>query len=116
MFEDEEPAAPRNIGTTRPPRSRALLITVGVLVGLFLVFTAFSSFWTERLWFGSVGYEGVFNRMVGTRIALFAGFGALMALAVGINTTSTAGEHPATTRRLSPQHTAACGPARICAR
>lgn len=85
MFEDEEPAAPRNIGTTRPPRSRALLITVGVLVGLFLVFTAFSSFWTERLWFGSVGYEGVFNRMVGTRIALFAGFGALMALAVGVN-------------------------------
>ena len=71
---------------TEPPRrSRALLITVGSLVVLFLAFTGFASFWTERLWFGSVGYQDVFTTLLRTKVGLFAVFGLVMALAVGAN-------------------------------
>ena len=70
---------------TPPRRSRALLITVGLLVVLFLAFTGFSAFWTERLWFSSVGYQEVFTTLVRTKIGLFAVFGIVMALAVGAN-------------------------------
>jgi uncharacterized membrane protein (UPF0182 family) len=85
MYEDEEHDRPRDIGNGRPPRSRALLITVGILIALFLSMTAFTSFWTERLWFSSVGYQGVFSKMIGTRLALFFGFGVLMAGLVALN-------------------------------
>ncbi len=79
----DEPAkvprpAPRASG-----RSRALLITAGVLVVGFMGLTALSSFWTERLWFGDVGYASVFSRLLWTKVALFFVFGALMTLSVG---------------------------------
>jgi uncharacterized membrane protein (UPF0182 family) len=85
MYEDEEPDQVRRMPQQRPPRSRALLITVGILVGLFLVLTGFASFWTERLWFESVGYASVFSKLVVTRIGMFAAFGAVMAAVVGLN-------------------------------
>jgi uncharacterized membrane protein (UPF0182 family) len=84
MFENEGPAD-RGTAATRPPRSRALLITIGVLVGLFLAVTLFASFWTERLWFASLGYESVFTKQIYTRIGLFLACMAVMALVVGIN-------------------------------
>ncbi|MBE7323543.1 UPF0182 family protein [Nocardioides sp. Y6] len=70
-----------------PPqkRSRALVVTAVVLLVGFLLLTAFSSFWTERLWFASVDYSGVFTTLVLTRVGLFVVFGALMALVVGLN-------------------------------
>lgn len=82
---DSEPRPPRRPqrGRTAPSgRSRALLITAGVLVALFVALAALSSFWTERLWFASVGYGSVFSTMVWTRIFLFGGFGLLMAASV----------------------------------
>ena len=86
MFDDEGPAeARRTPAQTRPPRSRALLITVGVLVALFLAMTAFSSFWTERLWFEAVGYESVFTKLLVTRVSLFLVFGLFMAGVVAAN-------------------------------
>jgi len=85
MFEDEEPDQVRRMPQQRPPRSRALLITVGILVGLFLLMTGLASFWTERLWFESVGYASVFNKLVVTRIGLFAAFGVVMAAVVALN-------------------------------
>lgn len=77
------------VRSAEPPgpsrRSRALIITAVVLVVAFLALTGASSFWTERLWFSSFGYGGVFTTLVWTRIALFAVFGVLMALAVGVS-------------------------------
>ena len=84
MFEDDEPETVTQ-APEPPRRSRAMLITVGLLVVLFLAFTGFSAFWTERLWFSSVGYQKVFTTLVQTKVGLFVVFGTLMALAVGAN-------------------------------
>jgi uncharacterized membrane protein (UPF0182 family) len=76
----------RPLSADRPPsRSRALLITAGVLVIGFLLLTAVASFWTERLWFKSVGYGDVFTRLLWTRVGLFFTFAVVMALVVGLN-------------------------------
>jgi uncharacterized membrane protein (UPF0182 family) len=85
MFEDEEPEVARPGASQRPPRSRALVITIAVMIALFLAMTGFSSFWTERLWFSSVGYTSVFSKLVGTKVLLFAVFGLLMAAVVAVN-------------------------------
>nr|WP_179519473.1 UPF0182 family protein [Nocardioides perillae] len=66
-------------------RSRALVITAVVLAGLFVLLTALSSVYTERLWFDAVGYLGVFSTVLWTRVGLFLVFGALMAIVVGVN-------------------------------
>ena len=79
---DPRAVAPRS---EQRSRSRALIITAGVLLGGFLALTAFSAFWTERLWFQSLGYTSVFTTLLWTRIGLFLVFGAVMALAVGAN-------------------------------
>jgi uncharacterized membrane protein (UPF0182 family) len=73
------------LGPRPAPRSRALLITAGVLVVGFLALTAIASFWTEKLWFSSIGYSGVFTRLLWTRLGLFAIFGLLMGVVVGLN-------------------------------
>ena len=69
----------------RSSRSRALVITAAVLVVAFIALTGFSSFWTERLWFGSVGYSEVFSTLLWTRVGLFLVFGGLMAAVVALN-------------------------------
>jgi hypothetical protein len=81
---DESPRKPRR-PTNPPRRSRALLITAGLVVVGFIALTGIASFWTERLWFDSIGYSSVFSKLVWTRIWLFFGFGGLMAVAVGLN-------------------------------
>jgi len=88
LFDDERPRRPggsADLGRPSSGRSRALLITVVVLVVSLLGLTGFSAFWTERLWFGSVGYAGVFSTMVWTQVVLFVAFGVLMAVMVGVN-------------------------------
>lgn len=85
MFgDDPQPGRPQPAATA-PRRSRSLVITAGVLLAAFLLFTGFASFWTERLWFKSVDYAGVFTTLLWTRIGLFLVFGALMAGVVGLN-------------------------------
>ena len=69
----------------RSRRARILLFTVlGVIVAFFLV-TLFASIYTDRLWYGSVGYSGVYDKMLWTRVGLFFGFGLLMAAGVAVN-------------------------------
>ncbi len=69
----------------RISRARLLLfVVVGVIVAIFLV-TMFASLYTDRLWYSSVGYSGVFDTMLWTRVGLFVGFGALMGGAVAAN-------------------------------
>ncbi|AJE82468.1 integral membrane protein [Streptomyces albus] len=70
----------------RPSRRvRTLLMTLGVLAVLAMVFVMFAGFWTDWLWYRSVGYSSVFTTTLWTKIGLFFVFGLLMAVAVGVN-------------------------------
>ncbi|ARF57316.1 UPF0182 family membrane protein [Streptomyces gilvosporeus] len=79
------PSGPR-IRVGRPSRrARTLLMTLGALAVLAMLFVMFSGFWTDWLWYRSVHYSSVFTTTLWTKIGLFFAFGAVMALAVGIN-------------------------------
>ncbi|GAA1936164.1 UPF0182 family membrane protein [Nocardioides marmoribigeumensis] len=69
----------------RPQRRRALLYTALVMVALFFAFSAFTSIWTDRLWFSSVDYPQVFRTVIATRVILFIVFGALFGGFVAAN-------------------------------
>ncbi len=77
------PSAPRPTPSSSR-RPGALVITAIVLVLGFMLLSGFASFWTERLWFKSVGYSGVFTTLLLTRIGLFFVFAGLMAATVGV--------------------------------
>jgi uncharacterized membrane protein (UPF0182 family) len=80
LEEDFDDFAPR-----RSRRARILLLSVlGVIVAFFLI-TLFASIYTDRLWYGELGYSGVYDTMLWTRVGLFFGFGLLMALSVAAN-------------------------------
>src|SRR3954447_24793903 len=72
----------------RPRRSRRarilLFVVLGVIAGFFLI-TMFASLYTDRLWYSSVGYSGVYDKMLWTRVGLFFGFGLLMTASVAGN-------------------------------
>ena len=55
----DRPSGPTGPSAARPtPSSRrpgALVITAIVLILAFMLLSGFASFWTERLWFRSVG-------------------------------------------------------------
>jgi uncharacterized membrane protein (UPF0182 family) len=53
-------------------RRRPLAIIGAVLVGLYLLLTSAGSFWTDYLWFESVGYENVWQRRLGMSLLLGA--------------------------------------------
>ncbi|MBL1095850.1 UPF0182 family membrane protein [Streptomyces coffeae] len=79
------PTGPR-IRVGRPSRRvRTLLMTLGVLAVLAMLFVMFAGFWTDWLWYRSLHYSSVFSTTLKTKIGLFAVFGALMAVAVGLN-------------------------------
>ncbi|GAB3029780.1 UPF0182 protein [Nocardioides flavus (ex Wang et al. 2016)] len=82
----QRPGGPGGPGGVRPAvasrRPGALVITAIILVVAFMLLSAFASFWTERLWFGSVGYQEVFTTLLLTRIGLFLVFAGLMAATV----------------------------------
>ena len=84
----QRPGGNGGSGGARPAtasrRPGALVITAIVLVLAFMLLSAFASFWTERLWFGSVGYEEVFTTLLLTRIGLFFVFAGLMAAVVAV--------------------------------
>lgn len=66
-------------------RARTLLMTLGVLAVLAMAFVMFAGFWTDWLWYRSVEYSSVFTTTLWTKVGLFAVFGLLMGLAVGLN-------------------------------
>ncbi|WP_244247011.1 UPF0182 family protein [Nocardioides euryhalodurans] len=78
-------AAQRPQADVAPRRSRALLITAGVLIVGFFALTTFSAFWTDKRWFDEVGFEKVFTTLIWTRVGLFTFFALLMAAFVGVN-------------------------------
>jgi uncharacterized membrane protein (UPF0182 family) len=76
------PQPAQGAGRRRPS---PLLLTAAVLVVLFVLLSLFTGVWTEKLWFSSIGYSSVFTKLLWTRVGLFAVFGAVMALVVGVN-------------------------------
>jgi uncharacterized protein len=60
-------------------------MTLGVLAVLAMLFVMFAGFWTDWLWYRSVKYSSVFTTTLWTKVGLFAVFGLLMTLAVGLN-------------------------------
>ncbi len=66
-------------------RGRALLPTLIILGVLLIGFSIFTGFYTDLLWFRSVGYTSVFTRTLGARSLLFLMFGLLFAAAVTVN-------------------------------
>ena len=71
--------------TRRTGRPRPLVLTILVIAVLVVGFSLFAGIWTDKLWFGSLGYSKVFNTLIGTRVTLFLVFGGLMALITGVN-------------------------------
>ena len=68
--------------------SRRGRVTVGVLLGVFVLFTLLGwgvQAWTDWLWFEEVTYTQVFTGVLVTRILLFVCAGVAMALVVGGN-------------------------------
>lgn len=76
------PPPPRQPMSRRP---RPIVLVGLVIAALLLSFSVFTSIWTEKLWFSSLGYSEIFTKLMLTRVGLFLAFGALMALVVGIN-------------------------------
>ncbi len=78
-------------GTPRPRREprrgpdrrqRVLVPTLITLAVLLFLGSIFTSVWTDRLWFKSVGYSDVFRSVLFTRVALFIILGLIFGLFV----------------------------------
>ncbi|SCG73210.1 UPF0182 family protein [Micromonospora humi] len=71
-----------------PRMSRRGRVTIGVLVGVFVLFTLLGwgvNAWTDWLWFDEVRYTQVFTGVLATRLLLFLVVGVGLALIVGGN-------------------------------
>lgn len=66
-------------------RRRVLLPTLVTLALLIFAASVFVSVETDRLWFASVGYQGVFTKTLLTRVGMFVFFGLLFAACLGFN-------------------------------
>ncbi|WP_433344555.1 UPF0182 family membrane protein [Micromonospora sp. CA-111912] len=71
-----------------PRMSRRGRVTIGVLIGVFVLFTLLGwgvQAWTDWLWFDEVRYTQVFTGVLTTRVLLFLVVGLAMAVIVGGN-------------------------------
>ena len=75
-------ASPTSVAAA-PRRGRVLLPTIIVLGVIVLGFVIFTGFYTDWLWFVSVGESEVFVITLTTRLALFGAFGLTMAVVLG---------------------------------
>lgn len=66
-------------------RPHPALLAIGILAVLIVAFLGFSAFWTENLWFASLGFQDVFSIQIITRVLLFVGAALLMGGAVWFN-------------------------------
>ena len=63
-----------------PRRGRVLLPTIIILGGIVIAFVLFTGFYTDWLWYDSVGATSVFSTTLLTRAILFGSFGLTMAV------------------------------------
>ncbi|WFE42208.1 UPF0182 family protein [Micromonospora sp. WMMD998] len=71
-----------------PRMSRRGRVTIGVLIGVFVLFTLLGwgvNAWTDWLWFDEVRYTQVFTGVLATRLLLFLVVGVGMALVIAGN-------------------------------
>ncbi|MFC4145986.1 UPF0182 family protein [Micromonospora mangrovi] len=71
-----------------PRMSRRGRVTIGVLIGVFVLFTLLGwgvNAWTDWLWFDEVRYTQVFTGVLATRLLLFLVVGLAMAVVIGGN-------------------------------
>ena len=68
----------------RPRRRGVLIPTIIVLALLVGGFVLFSGYYTDWLWFESVGKTQVFTTSLFTRLIMFAAFGSVMGVIVGL--------------------------------
>jgi uncharacterized membrane protein (UPF0182 family) len=85
-FDMPGPSGPARRPVMSPRRrNRALLPTLVILGVLLIVFSIFTSFYTDLLWFRSVDFASVFARTLAARALLFFVFGVVFAAAVAAN-------------------------------
>ena len=60
------------------------IVIIGALVVLLVALSFLRSVYTDWLWFGSLGFRGVYIKVLVTRLALFAAGGAVFGLACSI--------------------------------
>lgn len=77
--------SPSGSGSSPRRRGRVLIPTILVLAALIVLLVIFTSFYTDFLWFQSMDSSEVYTLQLGTRVGLFLGFGAVMAIAVGVS-------------------------------
>ena len=80
MVATDVPPAPAGAS---PRRGRVLLPTIIVLAVIVIGFVLFTGFYTDWLWYDSVGETEVFSTTLLTRAILFASFGLTMAFILG---------------------------------
>ena len=80
LFDDDPRATPPR--RPAPRRSRALIITAVIVILAIFALTGFASIYTDRLWYQSAGFGGVFTKLLWTKIGLFLAFGLVMGGAV----------------------------------
>ena len=96
------PSGPPARAVAASPRGRALLISLLVVGALVIGFWIFAGFYTDLLWFRSVGFSSVYTTELKTRILLFAFFGVLMGAGVSTSCWIAYRTRPAF-RGLSPE-------------
>ena len=79
------------VPTDMPRRRRVskgrlvIIVVVAVLVALFLSLRSLAEFWTDYLWFGSLGLDSVFTGILRARIALGVIFGLIFFALLYVN-------------------------------
>ncbi|TAM87983.1 MAG: hypothetical protein EPN43_08915, partial [Jatrophihabitans sp.] len=66
-------------------RTKIVLGVVAILIVLIVIALKLTGVYIDWLWFGSVGYRGVFSTVLWTRVVLFLIFGVLMAVLIAGN-------------------------------
>lgn len=66
-------------------RAKIILSVLAIVIVVLIVSNSLVGIYVDWLWFGEVGFRGVFSAIIGTRAVLFAIFGLLMAAMIGGN-------------------------------
>jgi uncharacterized protein len=66
-------------------RNKIILAVVAAMIVLLIVASSLTGVYVNWLWFGEVGFRGVYTTVLWTRVILFLIFGVLMAAIIGGN-------------------------------